>query len=612
MKKKGFTLIELLAVIVILAIIALIATPIVMNVIENSKKGAAERSAENYLRAVELAIANEILSNGNLNDGLYNIMPNGNICSGGLNENSCIGREIVVSVNGQKPISGIVNIEDRKVEKIYNIRFGEMVILEVPLDSKKYSKWDGSSATTSDKLEIDETNKVVSINSAADLAGVRNIINTGGLSGYSFNLTTNIDLDNHEWTPIGIGVNYDETVDYTGHFKGKFDGNEYTIKGIKITNENSSNNGVGFFGAISGNTEIRNLNLIGNVTSNGKTSGGLIGFIIDTASSSSNIIIDNCSVDIDVSGVDAVGGIIARVYNTGTTTITNSKNIGDINANIVQTNRGKVSGFVGIFAYGNLMLDNCKNMGNITGGFFAGGLLGYIGTGAQEFSIINCVNNGYITSKIENNDLVGNTVATTVGGIVGNSYESSTTGSVENCVNNGRILNPFNNPDNYPQHKTAGGIIAQNNSKISINSCTNNSIVESGDVAGGIVGISHGGELTAENCNNNGLVVSERTAGGVVGIVRRPTLINNCKNSAIVQAATYGGGVIGRIDNKTLSNYSGVTIKNSSGGSAIIMGENAGRIVGIQYIINGSVTITIENSPNNGEDDIPVVGMSNV
>ena len=40
--KKGFTLIELLAVIVVLAIIALIATPIVMNTIKNAKKGAAK------------------------------------------------------------------------------------------------------------------------------------------------------------------------------------------------------------------------------------------------------------------------------------------------------------------------------------------------------------------------------------------------------------------------------------------------------------------------------------------------------------------------------------------------------------------------------------------
>ncbi len=48
--KKGFTLIELLGVIVVLAIIALIATPIVMNTIKNAKKGSAERTADNYIK----------------------------------------------------------------------------------------------------------------------------------------------------------------------------------------------------------------------------------------------------------------------------------------------------------------------------------------------------------------------------------------------------------------------------------------------------------------------------------------------------------------------------------------------------------------------------------
>ena len=37
-KNKGFTLVELLAVIVILALIALIATPIILNVIKNLEK----------------------------------------------------------------------------------------------------------------------------------------------------------------------------------------------------------------------------------------------------------------------------------------------------------------------------------------------------------------------------------------------------------------------------------------------------------------------------------------------------------------------------------------------------------------------------------------------
>lgn len=53
MNKKGFTLIELLAVIVILAIIMLIATPLIINVINDAKKGAAKNSAMGYVDAVE-------------------------------------------------------------------------------------------------------------------------------------------------------------------------------------------------------------------------------------------------------------------------------------------------------------------------------------------------------------------------------------------------------------------------------------------------------------------------------------------------------------------------------------------------------------------------------
>ena len=55
--KKGFTLIELLAVIVILAIIALIATPIILGIINDAREKANERSAELYASAVRNAIA---------------------------------------------------------------------------------------------------------------------------------------------------------------------------------------------------------------------------------------------------------------------------------------------------------------------------------------------------------------------------------------------------------------------------------------------------------------------------------------------------------------------------------------------------------------------------
>ena len=77
--KKGFTLVELLAVIVILAIIALIATPIILNVIDNAKEGSAKNSAYGYIDAVEKANAQQILKVSNISvlSGTYTIGENG-------------------------------------------------------------------------------------------------------------------------------------------------------------------------------------------------------------------------------------------------------------------------------------------------------------------------------------------------------------------------------------------------------------------------------------------------------------------------------------------------------------------------------------------------------
>ena len=62
--KKGFTLIELLAVIVILAIIALIATPIVLGIIEDARNNAKKRSAELVIQSVELAYSTAFMADG--------------------------------------------------------------------------------------------------------------------------------------------------------------------------------------------------------------------------------------------------------------------------------------------------------------------------------------------------------------------------------------------------------------------------------------------------------------------------------------------------------------------------------------------------------------------
>ena len=63
-RKNGFTLIELIAVLVIMAIIALIVTPLVMSIIRKAKISADKRSVDAYGRSIELAIAGYLMDTG--------------------------------------------------------------------------------------------------------------------------------------------------------------------------------------------------------------------------------------------------------------------------------------------------------------------------------------------------------------------------------------------------------------------------------------------------------------------------------------------------------------------------------------------------------------------
>ena len=84
MKNKGFTLIELLAVIVILAIIALIATPMILGVIDTAKRGSAESSALGYVESVEKSIMIQQVTDETktVAAGTYTVDANGDLKSG--------------------------------------------------------------------------------------------------------------------------------------------------------------------------------------------------------------------------------------------------------------------------------------------------------------------------------------------------------------------------------------------------------------------------------------------------------------------------------------------------------------------------------------------------
>ncbi len=97
MDKKAFTLIELLAVIVILGILALIVTPILINVVKDSNEKSYKLSADGYISAVNDYILSNQLDGKKVENGKYNI------------------KNLDVKISGKAPSKGSVEIYDEKV-----------------------------------------------------------------------------------------------------------------------------------------------------------------------------------------------------------------------------------------------------------------------------------------------------------------------------------------------------------------------------------------------------------------------------------------------------------------------------------------------------------------
>ena len=135
-KRDGFTLIELLAVVVILAVIALISTPLIMNIIDGAKKGALQNTAYGIMEAIKYTYTSEIIKDGSTNFAAFSY-------ENGV-ESSSVANQ-VLNYKGTKPKSGsiVVDKEGNTAIAIYDGKYcaeKSFEDLEVTVSTKSESE----------------------------------------------------------------------------------------------------------------------------------------------------------------------------------------------------------------------------------------------------------------------------------------------------------------------------------------------------------------------------------------------------------------------------------------------------------------------------------------
>ena len=311
------------------------------------------------------------------------------------------------------------------------------------------NKWDGTTVTP-----VVEKNGTYAVSTAAELAWIAGVVNGtitraegDDFAGKTIVMMGDIDLNNHQWTPIGTEEN---------PFKGTFEAYGNTIKNLNIVEEEAKEGKafIGFFGyaknATIKNVTFENVNL--NIAClDIDHSQGHIGAVAGSLEGTSTI--ENVTVKGDIkveSTVTANGAsrvaVVAGGNSYGNVTMKNVHVVANEGSYLKANNNvGALAGQL----QGKSVFVNCTSNIDVTGTkFFAGGLIG-LAAGDQLFKNCHTTGNVAITAGREgrNHDQYR------VGGIAGGWADGATkvcelvncsyTGEVSGKNSDGSVANPL-------------------------------------------------------------------------------------------------------------------------------------------------------------------------
>ena len=331
------------------------------------------------------------------------------------------------------------------------------------------STWDGSIATAfaggtgteSDPYQIAD---------GAQLAYLASGVNQGQTYENScFVLTADIDLANHDWTPIGNS--FSDALfggrDYS-LFAGNLDGKGHTVSNISIGTEstplesdvfglfgatggklsnlnldgvticgiakNVSGYVIGLAGALAGsasgsikNCHVTNLNMTMNTPDSGVAAAYWIGGLVGALDGSQHI--EECSASGTIkerSGKGSIGGLIGELGRAAKITYSRA----DVALDVTPDYRGgaDVGGLIGKGNGKNdpeTVISNCYATGNVTGGAYSGGFAGSL----YGLNIKNCYATGEVTGAAASMATFAGTDAS----------DEDAYGSVTNCYTTGTL-----------------------------------------------------------------------------------------------------------------------------------------------------------------------------
>lgn len=331
---------------------------------------------------------------------------------------------------------------------------GKTVSVEKDKTVTLYAVWENiwtGSGTEADAYQI---------SNAADLTALQTQVNEKGFSytGKWFILTSDINLNNANWTPIGI--------DALHSFGGSLDGGGKTISGLKVETDRQW---AGLFGSVRGTYGV--------------------------PMTMRDLTLKNGSVKFTSSGTSCSGGLVAAVEGE---TALELRNVVAENLTV----SGGRSGSGGLLGRGRVAMTNCHNRGGSVTGSYAGGLAGMGYSNLQDHVLAGCTNSAKVVGK------------RTAGGMTGN--ETHSYGSYTDCTNNGSIsatqgyASGIAAGGSYERCSNSGAVTGQQAAGICVNgskatNCSNTGAITGTDYAAGI--LTNGGYGgVAEFCWNTGKV----------------------------------------------------------------------------------------------------------